>query len=84
MLVTMLVTMPLLHTVRWNMDVTGVQILERNNLEKLARQTGELSVFDVSQRGDWNNTRNEAINGKPCQLRGTVLEELPKVRKQRN
>lgn len=58
-------------------DVT--QILECNNFEKLARQTRVLTVFDVSQRGDWNNTRNETVNGKPCHLKGTILEELPKV-----
>lgn len=58
----------------------SAQILERNNVEKLARQTGPNSVYDASQRGDWNNTRNETINGKPCQLKGTILEELPQVR----
>ena len=38
-------------------------------------------MFDVSQRGDWNNTRNETVNGKPCRLKGTILDELPKVRR---
>ncbi|CAM9396635.1 unnamed protein product [Pylaiella littoralis] len=55
------------------------KILEANNLEKLARQTSPHSVFDVSQRGDWDNTRNETVNGKPCRQRGTILEALPKA-----
>lgn len=55
------------------------QIMEENNLETIARQTGPQSVFDVSQRGDWDHTRNETLNGKPCRQRGTILEELPKV-----
>lgn len=49
-------------------------------MEKLARQTAPLPVFDASQRGDWDNTRNETVNGKPCRLKGTILEALPQVR----
>eukprot|EP00903_Cladosiphon_okamuranus_P020889 g19182.t1 len=55
------------------------KILECNNLEKLARQSRAFSVFDASQRGDWNNTRNETLNGKPCRVKGTILDELPQA-----
>ncbi|CAM9877744.1 unnamed protein product [Scytosiphon promiscuus] len=55
------------------------KILEWNNLEKLARQTGAFSVFDTSQKGNWENTRNELVNGKHCRLKGTILEELPRA-----
>ncbi|CAN0284943.1 unnamed protein product [Ectocarpus sp. 6 AP-2014] len=55
------------------------KILECNNMEKLARQTGPLSVFDASQKGDWNNTRNETVNGKPYRLKGTILDALPQA-----
>ncbi|CAB1096745.1 unnamed protein product [Ectocarpus sp. CCAP 1310/34] len=48
-------------------------------MEKLARQTGPLSVFDASQKGDWDNTRNETVNGKPYRLKGTILEVLPQA-----
>ncbi|CAM9361361.1 unnamed protein product, partial [Ectocarpus sp. 12 AP-2014] len=55
------------------------KILECNNIEKLARQTGPLSVFDASQKGDWDNTRNETVNGKPYRLKSTILEVLPQA-----
>lgn len=31
-------------------------------------------VFDASQKGNWENIRNEAINGKPFRFKREILE----------
>lgn len=56
------------------------QISECNNLEKLARQAGPPLVFDASQKGNWENIRNEAINGKPFRFKREILEAPLNVR----
>lgn len=50
-------------------------------MEKLERQAGPPLVFDASQKGNWENIRNEAMNGKPFRFRSDILEDPPNVRR---
>lgn len=68
-----------------NIDTTATRtrkILEYNNSEKFARQTGSPLVFDASQKGNWENVRNECINGKPFRFNCDILEPPPSVSQQ--
>ena len=58
------------------------KILEYNNSEKFARQAGPPLVFDASQKGNWENVRNECFNGKPFRFSGDILEPPPSVSQQ--
>lgn len=56
------------------------QVLEYNNEEKKARQVGPPLVFDASQKGNWENIRNETMNGKPFRFKSEAFEPPPSVR----
>lgn len=61
---------------------TRFQILEYNNEEKTVRQAARCRLFDVSQKGNGENIRNETINGKPVRFRSDMLEDPLKVRRE--
>ncbi|CAM9587870.1 unnamed protein product, partial [Discosporangium mesarthrocarpum] len=53
------------------------KVLEYNNVHKFSRQEGRREVFDVSQKGNWENVRNETLNGKPFRFRSDKFESPP-------
>lgn len=55
------------------------QVLEFNNQERLARCTGPPALFDPSQKGNWENVRNETMNRRSFQFKSEAFEPLPVV-----
>ncbi|CAN0006032.1 unnamed protein product, partial [Choristocarpus tenellus] len=55
------------------------KVVEHNNVQKLARQREGLELFDVSQKGSWENVRNEALNGKAFRFRSDKFDSPPTV-----
>lgn len=49
-------------------------------MEKLSRQTDPPVAFDGSQKGNWENVRNEVTNGRPFRFRSEIFETPPSVR----